>query len=44
MSIRSTSEARTGKAWNCPGNSLKSSGLQQSIKGRNAREMEPQLC
>ena len=26
------------------GNSLKSSGLQKSIKGPNAREIEPKLC
>ena len=31
---------RTGKARNCLGNSLKSSGLQKSIKGPNAREMD----
>ena len=33
-----------GRLRNRLGKSLKSSGLQKSIKGPNAREMEPQLC
>ena len=41
MSVRRTSEVHRG---NRLSNSLNSSGLQKSIKGPNAREMEPQLC